>query len=256
MRSIRVRKDLSSAVVFFILSSILCSQVSGSGNEVKPAADSWEDYCPHTICQGVDEGRFIDNPFSCASYFRCTHGRAHDGACTEGTWFNYATQRCDVPWNVPCDAGQSIVVELECVTQEEPHYVISCRGNDELHTVPHPFDCNHYYLCISGLPIPRRCAPNLEFNAEESQCMEPEDAHCLLAECPPYNLPLTFLPSNRSCSEFSICYYGEAVPQYCADGLHWDQENEWCTHPNNTKCVVCNQHLRVLNLCLTHVFPF
>lgn len=209
-----------------------------------PAADesftNWEDYCPHTICEEVPEGRFIDNPFSCASFFQCHNGRAWAGVCPNGTWFNYQAQVCDAPWNVRCDAEVSETIELECVTEDEPKYTISCRTG-ELHTVQHPYDCGQFYLCVSGLPILRSCAPGLEFNVLESQCMAPEDANCVISECPPFNFPLTFLPSPDSCGEFSICYYGEAVPHSCADGLHWDQKHQWCTHPEEANCQVSGE---------------
>lgn len=234
------QRDLSSTVILFsfLLCCCLSTTISLGHNYKIDKGYSSEDYCPHTICDGVIEGHFLDNPLNCAAFFQCVNGRANAGECPGGTWFNYEAQLCDAPWHVRCDAEISEIVELKCVENEKPKYTISCRGSQDLHTVRHPYDCNQYYLCVSGLPILRSCAPGLEFNAEENQCMEPGSANCHFSVCPPYNLPLTFLPSNTSCSEFSICYYGEAVPRYCADGLHWDQKNNWCTQPEHTHCEV------------------
>lgn len=215
---------------------LFCVSSAVNANRIQ-YADSWEDYCPHTICEGVENGRFIDNPLNCAAFFQCRNGRAYSGECLNGTWFNYEDQKCDVPWNIRCDAEASEIIELECVEDEEPHYTINCRSNN-LEAISHPFDCNMFYLCVNGLPMLRSCAPGLHFNIDTNQCMKPEEANCRLTECPPYNLPLTFLPSNRSCSEYSICYFGEPILHLCADGLHWDQENEWCTDPEKVQCDV------------------
>lgn len=244
MPLIRVQRH-SRGAVFLLLCSVLCITAATFTSRVHQGRDtttaavnsSWEDYCPHTICQGVAEGRFLDNPFSCASFFRCVNGHAQSGECTDGTWFNYQAQMCDAPWHVPCDASQSTIVELECVTKEEPKYSITCRG-DDLQLIQHPHDCNQYYMCVSGIPMPRSCAPGLEFNVVESQCMEPEQANCNFLGCPPYNFPMTFLPSKVSCQEFSICYFGEAIPHSCAEGLHWDPENNWCNKPEIVNCQV------------------
>lgn len=230
MSSIRVQRHLRSRVII-LLCGILFSSFESS-------ASADPESCPHSICEGVEEGRFLDNPFSCAAWFQCRDGRAVSGECPGGSWFNYEQQLCDWPFNVRCDAEVSEIVELECVTVEEPDYTISCRTTDELHTVPHPYDCNRYYVCVSGEAMGRSCAPGLEFNPVMSQCMAPEEANCVKTACPPYNIPLTFLPSNESCSAYYVCLFGEPLPLFCAEGLHWDQNNNWCTDPKDANCEV------------------
>lgn len=229
----------SVKVQVLLLCSVLClvrgDSFSGQESPTK-SVEPWEDVCPHKICQGVPEGRILDNPQSCAAYFACVEGRAWAGECPEGSWFNYYAQICDVPWHVPCDAEASEIIELECVP--EPSFIISCRNDDDLHTIQHPFDCTQYYLCIEGRAMLRSCAPGLEFNTETSQCMVPEEAACKFGSCPSYNVPLTFLPSTKNCSEFSICLNGEPVNHRCADGLYWDPDNNWCTFPEETSCEV------------------
>lgn len=249
MSSITVQRLLTSAV---FLCGILCPILiqASSLTDLQGLADSrfaqLEEFdngngtgdCPHTICLGIPHGKFIDNPYSCAAFFQCLNGRATAGECPGGTWFNEAQQLCDAPWNVPCDAEQSEIIELECVTDNGPDYWISCEGQSGLHAIQHPLNCSSYYVCVSGLPIYRACAPGLEFNAETQQCMEPERAHCSFEGCPPFNIPMTFIPSETSCSDFSICYYGQPLPHSCADGLHWSQEDEWCTFPELANCNV------------------
>lgn len=235
MRSVKVQ-------VLLLCSSVLClvQGNSFSGRDSPSTSiESWEDVCPHTICQGVTEGRLINNSMSCAAYFACVQGRAWSGECSDGTWFNYAEQICDLPWRVPCDAEASEIVELECVP--EPNFIISCRNDNDLHTIQHPFDCTQYYLCMEGHAMLRSCAPGLEFSAEMSQCMVPAEAACKFGECPSYNRPLTFLSSTTNCSEFSICLNGEPVQHSCADGLHWDPDHEWCTFPDETNCEVSHR---------------
>lgn len=245
MSSITVQRLLQIAVIlcgtlclrFTSASLVGTPPVVGDSLETDAFANGTEN-CPHTICLGIPHGHFINNPYSCAAFFQCLNGRAREGECPGGTWFNEPRQLCDAPWNVPCDAEVSEIIELECVTDSGPDYWISCEGRPGLHTIRHPFNCSSYYVCASGIPVHRSCAPGLEFNTETSQCMEPERANCSLDGCPTYNIPMTFIPSETSCSQFSVCYYGEPIPRSCADGLYWSQEEQWCTFPDLANCTV------------------
>lgn len=239
------RRGTGMVLLVFLLGwcSVLCAAAVVGANTpenrsplMSYGTSLFEAECAHTICDGVPEGRFLNNPLNCPAFFQCVNGRAHAGECPGGTWFNYKAQICDAPWHVACDSEHSEVIQLECITEQR--YVISCRGRDDLHTIQHPRNCSEFYLCIGGEAVLRQCAPGLEFNTEFQQCMLKEDANCVFSECPPFNYPLTFLRSTSSCNEFSICFYGEPVPHNCADGLHWDQEHEWCTVPEEANCDV------------------
>jgi hypothetical protein len=94
---------------------------------------------------------------------------------------------------------------------------------------PHQLNCSRYFLCHHGNAIERSCAPGLFFNDETGQCMIPELANCQLT-CPAKDDPevAVFLPDLNDCSRFFICYNGQAIHRSCAEGLLFDEENDWC----------------------------
>lgn len=245
MRSDRVQSNIRLATLLVFAVAAISDASSPLTGRISAFMD-WEEYCPHTICQNVANGRFIDNSASCPAFFQCVNGRAYAGECTDGTWFNPVNEHCDVPWNVPCDADNGVEVELECV-EKEPEVTVQCRNTSEVHTVQHPTDCSRYFLCVNGLPTVRNCAPGLEFNVETSQCMIPALANCQPPRCPSYNFPVTFLYSNTSCSEFYVCFNGEPVQHLCADGLHWDRDRHWCADPKDAECPVSLAGVLVMN---------
>lgn len=220
----------------YLFAILWLSAVTGQ-DETPP----WEEVCPHTICVDVIDRDFIDNPLNCSTFFQCVDGRAIDGSCPSGTWFNPDSQKCDVPWNVPCDAEASESVELECVPEPgdpPPPLQISCHLSDAVHMVQHPTDCTKFFICVGGQAEERACAPGLEFNVHTQQCMQPEDAMCEPPVCPAINVPITFVPSETHCNGFSICFNEVPVPHECAEGFHWDQQNGWCDLPENVECSV------------------
>ena len=44
--------------------------------------------------------------------------------------------------------------------------------------LPHPDDCNKFYICDSGLPHLKECQPGLHFNAKIKTCDYPRNAGC------------------------------------------------------------------------------
>lgn len=153
-----------------------------------------EDDCKHTICVGVEEGHFLDNPANCSQFFTCVNGRAQPGTCPDGFFFHPSLQKCEVHWQVPCNPTEEI--ELECVDDgdggngdngdngngnEDPPLV--CNTND-VQLLQHPTNCSKYVLCFHGVAHVKSCAPGLEWDVTQERCNTPEVAQCVLSECP------------------------------------------------------------------------
>ncbi|KAL7732982.1 hypothetical protein ACLKA6_002792 [Drosophila palustris] len=52
-----------------------------------------------------------------------------------------------------------------------------CKDRDEDNLVPHPFNCNAYFVCFA-LPTLYYCDQGLIFDADRLECDVPEKAHC------------------------------------------------------------------------------
>jgi len=95
-------------------------------------------------------------------------------------------------------------------------------------------------MCFAGFPIISRCAEGLYWDRELGACNFPEYAECKLDVCPPAGDPveLIFLPSDKKCDKYYICYEGSPWELWCAPGLHWHRELEQCDFPENVNCTI------------------
>lgn len=123
-----------------------------------------------------------------------------------------------------------------------------CQPN-KLHSIPHPFNCNHFILCFNGTAIERYCAEELHYSAKHDTCLKPREAQCISdgTICPESNdvNDIVVVENIYDCSSFYICFNGSPVPIQCAHGQHWSQEKGTCVLEENSNCQV--------NLILSHL---
>ncbi|XP_052873517.1 peritrophin-44-like [Anopheles cruzii] len=170
-------------------------------------------------CQGVADGMFVSDLQTCDGYFNCQQGVGSFARCPPGFYFNEANQLCDFPENVfchvcteqvgvqlllhptqcnqfitcssgvsflgTCEAGQAFDVsrqacigalrvncnQIVCPPVDNPNVVVFIPGNQS---------CEEYFICQSGTPIQRFCAPGLHWNRVAERCDFPELAQCPL----------------------------------------------------------------------------
>lgn len=140
--------------------------------------------------------------------------------CPDGFWFNPANNYCDYPSNV----NEKYCPKIEC-------------RPEEIHYLPTKSSCSEYILCYDGTPIIQTCADGLEFDPVVLQCVLPINSTCLILNCPEESDKPVFLPNKKDCGGYYICVRGEPVPQSCAEGLHWNAEEEQCQPPASAGCV-------------------
>lgn len=104
--------------------------------------------------------------------------------------------------------------------------------------LPHSTSCEKYIQCFAGEAVERECGPDLHYNAEKENCMEPNLASCYRPQCPLYNDPanLVYIADYLECDKYYLCYNNEPYQYRCAEGLHWDEDNEVCTSPAEAEC--------------------
>nr|CAG2208149.1 unnamed protein product [Mytilus edulis]CAG2208150.1 Delta and Notch-like epidermal growth factor-related receptor,Delta-like protein B,Fibropellin-1,Protocadherin Fat 1,Protein jagged-1b,Protein delta homolog 2,Fibropellin-3,Coadhesin,Neurogenic locus protein delta,Protein crumbs homolog 1,Thrombospondin-2,Protein jagged-1,Protein eyes shut,Delta-like protein 3,Delta-like protein 1,Delta-like protein 4,Neurogenic locus notch homolog protein 2,Protein crumbs,Sushi, von Willebrand factor type A, len=50
-----------------------------------------------------------------------------------------------------------------------------------------------------------------------------------------------FYSNQLTCDAYYVCHNGITSPMFCDHGLHWDQTNKVCNHPDNAGCTVNEQ---------------
>lgn len=95
-----------------------------------------------------------------------------------------------------------------------------------------PRSCPAYFSCLSFLSFEVTCPPPFYFNAREQTCDYPSNANC--NNCPPTGVHS--LPNPTSCTRWTLCVNGNALPQECAPGTAFDESIGTC---NIAESVVC-----------------
>lgn len=115
-----------------------------------------------------------------------------------------------------------------------------------LSRLPHSTACDKYIQCFAGKSVERDCGPGLAYDEKSEECLPQDLAQCHRNQCPLFNDPakLVYLPDYLDCEKYYLCYNNEPQVYRCAEGLHWDEEREYCTSPAEAECtdyeIVCN----------------
>jgi hypothetical protein len=131
-------------------------------------------------------------------------------------------------------------------------------GGDRVILIHNPDDCNMYYDCTHGKPVPMHCPPGLYFCPEKEICNWVTDTECSyncvrvnskpvpvennlfpqdLPECPPdRNDTVTFVPNPTNCTEYYMCDNGVIKPMVCPPDLYFCAELNACGWPDDINC--------------------
>lgn len=148
-----------------------------------------------------------------------------------------------------------------------------CFGKPTDTLIPHPNECNSFFLCDGGVGYKNTCPDNSYFNPNLGGC-DPDYKDCIsegdgttptsgfptattsqpttetsdettiptsppLPNCPPEDTNnLTFLRNPENCDEFYLCYYGKPILFRCSIGFHYSDELKGCVPPKEAKCIV------------------
>ncbi|XP_054724403.1 probable chitinase 10 isoform X2 [Uloborus diversus] len=116
--------------------------------------------------------------------------------------------------------------------------------------IPHPDNCQKFYLCDNGTPYLRSCQSGLHFNSKIQACDYPENVNCESvgftrsplgkikeeeSVCPSGKSVL--LPHHQECEKFITCEKGVAHLQSCPKGLHFNPKKQICDYPEEAGCL-------------------
>jgi hypothetical protein len=97
----------------------------------------------------------LRNPTNCSQFFRCYRGEAELYECPPYWHFDPVYEVCKQPREPKCPPS-----------------------NDELILLPHPTECNAFYLCVWGTPVLLYCPNGLFFNDMSKVCDRQQNVDC------------------------------------------------------------------------------
>ena len=158
-------------------------------------------------CQLNEELYFVPHPNECNKYYMCNFEHSGLFTCPANLQFNPDLNVCDYPNMVGCtntpyptEATTTMAHENStsadsistAVTTIKPENVTTgnfsvkslaskypCQLHEELYFVPHPEECNKYYMCHYHHAALFTCPANLQFNPDLNVCDYPDVVGCI-----------------------------------------------------------------------------
>ncbi|KAK4315136.1 hypothetical protein Pmani_013628 [Petrolisthes manimaculis] len=183
--------------VAFTLSLLLVAEVGWSQEEDRSL-------CIPT-CTGASEGDKTKDPTNCLRYYYCSdpdgggvlYPSLEPFSCPDGQYFNSAATVMECEVIIP---GSDYCTGL-CSPCE-----VTCQGPGTL--VPHPFDCNAYYVCLDGPdPLINFCPePNVYFDFASGLCIsDPTYCYDYCDPCATYCATEGKVPNPSDCTGYYYC---------------------------------------------------
>lgn len=225
------------------------------------------------LCIGQNDNVMFADPLSCEGFYQCLEEIAIHGECPYGRYYDARYNICNYPNLVNCSLKQEEENEEEEYTTEmttvtttksftttltnalpvtdgniEPG--IYCPPAKQSHDpsekplfIPSNIDCEKYYLCYYGRPVPLHCLKGMHWNQLEYFCDDPYYAHCKVnpdsnpnpfPDCP--RRGKHFIPHKTNCEYYIYCYEGIGQINRCPYYYGWDIEHEQCVIRSMAKC--------------------
>ncbi|CAH2056510.1 unnamed protein product, partial [Iphiclides podalirius] len=184
----------------------------------------------------------VPHPEKCDSFYMCAGGVAIPLFCSNGFEFDPKLGHCVLISDSGCTALK-VSTDRSTVTDPPGSPTVICPpgvfGN-----VPHPEECDSFYMCAGGIAIPLYCSKGFEFDPTLGTCVLISDSGCTAlkerttitnapesttpevetttgnAICPPG--VFGNVPHPEKCDSFYMCAGGIAIPLYCSNGFEFD----------------------------------
>lgn len=190
-------------------------------------------------CVGQRNGRLVENPHNCRSYFECNSGQASERDCEFGYLYDVEIEACEEAHLVRC--GRRIIPSDDYMDPED--FFPSCPINGITYR-PHPQDCAGYIACNEGVLSQRFCPRGNHFNPRTLECDKPENAQCLTSRVVVPQTPILpdcsgeerYFPDLVNCQRYFECEDQEPKQRTCPIGRMWDHSAQKCAIMNANLC--------------------
>jgi len=156
------------------------------------------------VCHESEDGFpvYVPHPTQCNLYYQCVGLTPFLLYCPGELFFDPILNVCNWPDQVDCESQTEAPLQ-ETTTNEEatpateeesgnengnkafkrsidPHFDVVCPPSEDGSTVfvPHPTDCNLYYICVEEMPFLMQCPGDLYFDSVINICNWPDLVDC------------------------------------------------------------------------------
>ncbi|XP_017010133.2 probable chitinase 10 [Drosophila takahashii] len=192
-------------------------------------------------CNDGNSLSFVNSPKSCAHYIFCNGDESYDGECEEGEYFSPDMEMCEPMGDIDCRTGLAVQTDSSTeISSSEPSEVEE-PTTIAVNTTARPSVIVTLRPSVNqnGSTNPTPISPGIEV--------------IVTNVCPQMDNQsrIALLPNQNSCSDYYICYRGEALPLSCAASLHFNSRTGKCDHPENVRCLAMTYNPR--EQCKRHV---
>lgn len=113
---------------------------------------------------------FLPDQEDCQRFFVCNNGSAVEQDCGPSLHWDPSNDWCILEEDSKCEPSYPLpeVREIECPEDTESDIIF----------LPHPEECQFYFICLDGVSILARCARNMLFDYVIENCFFAESARC------------------------------------------------------------------------------
>jgi len=152
------------------------------------------------VCYESPDGLavYVPHPTQCNLYYQCVGLTPFLLHCPDELFFDPSLNVCNWPNQVDCEsqteAPEKITTDATTVIEQEtskntkkvfkrsidPDFDVVCPESEDGTTVfvPHPTDCNLYYICVGKMPFLMQCPGDLYFDSVLNICNWPDLVNC------------------------------------------------------------------------------
>jgi len=186
-------------------------------------------------CNDGNNLAFVTSPKSCAHYIFCNGDESYDGECEEGEYFSPDMEMCEPMGDIDCRTGLAV--------QTESNADSSTEISSEASGVEEPTTISADVNTTSNPSVIVTLRPSVNQNGSTSTnptTITPGIEVIVTNMCPQLDNQsrIALLSNQNSCSDYYICYRGQALPMSCAASLHFNSRTGKCDHPENVRCLV------------------
>uniref|UniRef100_A0A182IZX7 Chitin-binding type-2 domain-containing protein n=1 Tax=Anopheles atroparvus TaxID=41427 RepID=A0A182IZX7_ANOAO len=200
----------------------------------------------------------------CSRYYMCMDQQSFEQVCPSGQVFDINRASCGPSQTSTCILDQHPTEPTPGVpsptTSRPPVAADPCAGNTGVNYLPHPQDCNRYYMCMDSIPFEQSCSAGQVFDIYSASCGPSQTSTCILDPKPPVNpedvpkpptpppnlnplvgcfgnVGVNNRPHPTQCNLFYLCIDEQAFEQTCAPNLVFDINTSQCNRPEVSVCV-------------------
>ncbi|XP_034658423.1 uncharacterized protein LOC117895123 [Drosophila subobscura] len=188
-------------------------------------------------CNGNESG-FISSAKSCAHYIFCNGNDSYDGECPDGEYFSSDTEMCEPMGDIDCRTGMAVETDNTSSLESSTDNLIIV--NTESILVGDSVASTTLNTTLAATSLNVTPPPTYADGPDSNTTIFPPSVDIIVASICPRDdnkSRIILMASQKSCTDYYVCYQGQPYPMNCAVSLHFNHRTGKCDHPENVRCL-------------------